>query len=126
MLGLIVFAKKKLSSGSSGDWSGTEVTTTDKGIISNSVDKITKKVGDSVNNKITEYADYLISDAISVLEIGAIGFGFYHSVIVMFFHNKSAKGGVKPMDKIMLSYFVYFILRILNTVVRVRSGVIGK
>jgi len=137
MLALMVMAKGKLSSGISGEYSvgsHTDVVKGDHGWVGNYVDKVvnkavdkaTKKVVDGTQAKMAEYASYLVSDIISVLEIGAITYGFYHCVVTMFFHNKSSNGGVKPMDKIALSYFVFFILRILNTVIRVRGGIIEK
>ena len=104
-------------------------TNADKGILTRIPDK--KKlpfgIGEKIGNKLGEYQTYILTDLISIVEIGAMGYGFYHCVITMFTENKSLNGnGARPMDKIMLSYFVFFILRLLNTVVRVRGGLIGR
>ena len=121
MNAIMVVAKDKLLKGSSGSWE--EV---DKGWMEEYFDKSIDKVGDKISNRITEYGSYLLSDALSILEFGAITFGFYHTIIVMFIGNKSLNGKAKPMDRVMLSYFTFFILRILNTVLKVRSGIIGN
>jgi len=104
-------------------------TNADKGILTRIPDKskLPFGIGDKAGNKLMEYQTYLISDLIAIVEVGAIFYGFYHCIISMFTGNKSLNGnGAKPMDKVMLSYFVYFILRILNTAIKFRGGVIGK
>jgi len=131
---LLALLSKKDSSGSEGSWTDNggssggygDIVTTEKGIVDNTIDKIGNKIGDRINSKISEYTTYLVSDLISIIEIGAIGFGFYQCISVMFFSNKMSKGGAKPMDKIIFSYFIFFLLRILNTVVKVRGGISGR
>jgi len=149
-MGFLALLSKKESSGSSGEWSNNGGSTggyevNDKGLVGsyiqksldgidkkmkdsleNSIDKVGNKIGDKISSKISEYTTYLVSDLISIIEMGAICYGFYHCIVMMFFSNKVSNKGVKPMDKIAFSYFVFFILRILNTVVKVRGGIIAK
>jgi hypothetical protein len=132
MNALIVMAKDKLSKGASGTWEEK-----DKGWIAEYfdkksedvdkyIDKSIDKMGDKITNKLAEYGTFLVSDLISMLEVGAIGYGMYQCVHTMWLGNKSSSGKAKPMDKIMFSYFMFFILRITNTVIKVRGGLIGK
>jgi len=133
MFALMVIAKEKISKGISGSWEEKK----DNGIIGNYldkkstevdkyIDKAVDRLGDKITNKLAEYGSFLLSDLISILEVGALGYGFYHCIVTMWLGNKSSNNKALPMDKIALSYFIFFILRILNTVVRVRGGIIGK
>ena len=122
---MLAVLKNKFNSGSSGEWTD-KIVKADDGIITKYIDKSIDKASEKLTNKVSEYATYFASDAISILEVGAIGFGLYHCVIMMFTQNKSLNDKAKPLSRMMLSYFAFFLLRMINTVLKLRGGVIGN
>ena len=127
MNALMVIAKVKeklpISKGSSGSWE-KQIEASD-GIITKYIDKSVDRLGDKITSKLADYGTFLLSDLISILEVGALMYGFYHCVLIMWLGNKNSNNKALPMDKIAFSYFVFFILRITNTVIKVWSGIIS-
>lgn len=90
----------------------------DDGLIGEKVDKY-------IEEKVEVFAISFFSNLITLCELGVIGYSMCLSIKIMFLGNKNLKGA-KPIDKMLLGYFIFFTLRIFNTILKIKGNVYGK
>ncbi|HDK7176569.1 TPA: hypothetical protein PTV31_003186 [Clostridium botulinum] len=86
---------------------------------------IGKKINKYIEEKVEVFAISFFSNLITLCELGVIGYSMCQSIKIMFLGNKSSKGA-KPMDKMLLGYFIFFTLRIFNTILKIKGNIYGK
>ncbi|QDY26977.1 hypothetical protein [Clostridium botulinum] len=84
-----------------------------------------EKIDKYIEEKVEVFAISFFSKLITLCELGVIGYSMCQSIKIMFLGNKSSKGA-KPMDKMLLGYFIFFTLRIFNTVLKIKGNIYGK
>jgi serine/threonine protein kinase len=102
----------------------------ENGLIGKDLDKIIDNkisyIIDNVCTRVGKFFSAMSVDLLDVLSLGALGYSFYNCIKAMILNNRNTKGEALPLDRVVFGYFIFFILRILTTLVKIRGGLIGK
>jgi hypothetical protein len=100
------------------------------GLIGKDLDKIIDNkisyIIDNISSRISKFFSAMSVDLLDVISLGALGYSFYNCIKAMILNNRNTKGEALPLDRVVFGYFIFFILRILTTLVKIRGGLIGK